>query len=252
MPCDQPIRVLIWHEFRHEKTNADVARIYPDGMHMVMRDAVMAHLGEHARVSIATLDEPEHGLSQQVLDQTDVLIWWGHMAHEQVSDDVAARVQKRVLQGMGLIVLHSAHYSKPFKLLMGTTCSLRWREAAEKERLWCVNPGHPIADGLDGEYFELPQTEMYGEYFDIPTPDELIFLSWFAGGDVFRSGCVWTRGKGKVFYFRPGHETYPIYYDDHVRRILANGVRYVAAHSSAPVRLDAIGAPQPLEPLKPT
>jgi trehalose utilization protein len=154
-----------------------------------------------------------------------VLTWWGHKAHGEVSDEVVARVQKRVLEGMGLIVLHSGHFSKIFKRLMGTTCSLTWREADEKERLWVCNPGHPIAQGI-GPYFELPREEMYGEPFGVPPPEEQVFISWFEGGEVFRSGCCYTRGNGKIFYFRPGHETYPTYFDANVRRVLANAVEW--------------------------
>jgi trehalose utilization protein len=217
-------RVTVWNEFRHEKTHAEVAKVYPDGMHQViaqvLREAGMA-------VRTATLDEPQHGLTDDVLAQTDVLIWWGHMAHGEVKDDVVDKVYQRVLDGMGLIVLHSAHFSKIFRKLMGTSCDLKWREIAEKERMWVVEPGHPIADGL-GEYFEIPHAEMYGERFDIPAPDTLVFVSWFQGGEVFRSGCCYQRGKGKVFYFRPGHETYPIYYQPEVQRVLVNAARWAA------------------------
>jgi trehalose utilization protein len=217
-------RVTIWNEYRHEKSHAAVQQVYPQGLH--------APIAEHLRtqaleVRVATLDEPEHGLSEEVLAQTDVLTWWGHMAHGEVRDEIVDRVQKRVLDGMGLIVLHSGHYSKIFKRLMGTTCELKWREANEKERLWVVEPGHPIVEGL-GEYFEIPREEMYGERFDIPAPDELVLVSWFAGGEVFRSGCCYRRGAGKVFYFRPGHETYPTYYQPEVLRVIANGVRWAA------------------------
>lgn len=243
------MRVTVWNEFRHEQTNETVRAIYPRGMHAVLAAALRQHLPD-AEVGTATLDEPEHGLTEQALATTDVLTWWGHAAHGEVRDDIVARVHQRVLEGMGLVVLHSGHFSKIFKRLMGTSCALRWREMAERERLWCVNPGHPIADGLQDEYFELPHTEMYGELFDIPTPEELIFISWFEGGDVFRSGCCWTRGKGKVFYFRPGHETFPIYHDAHVQRVIANGVRYVASRSRAPVALMGRQCP-PLNPIAP-
>jgi trehalose utilization protein len=135
-------------------------------------------------------------------------------------------VQYRVLEGMGLIVLHSGHFSKIFKRLLGTSCALTWREAGERERLWVCNPGHPIVAGLDQPYIELEQTEMYGEPFDIPTPDEQIFISWFQGGEVFRSGCTWKRGNGKIFYFRPGHETYPIYHNEQVQLVLRNAVHW--------------------------
>ncbi len=216
------IRVTIWNEFRHEKKNEAVRKIYPDGMHAVIAKPLKA---AGMAVRVATLDEPEHGLTEKTLADTDVLTWWGHVAHNEVSDEIVRRVQKRVLEGMGLIVMHSGHYSKIFRALMGTNCSLKWREAAEKERLWNIEPSHPITEGI-GEYIELPNAEMYGERFDIPTPDKLIFISWFEGGEVFRSGCCWERGHGRIFYFRPGHETYPIYHNEQVQRVIVNAVRW--------------------------
>jgi trehalose utilization protein len=219
------INVTVWGENVHERTNKTVAAVYPDGMHTVIAEALNAGGGIRART--ATLDQPEHGLTAGVLDGTDVLTWWGHCAHGEVADEVVDRVHKRVLEGMGLIALHSAHYSKIFKRLMGTTCSLYWREAGEKERLWVCQPSHPITQGID-RYFEIPNAEMYGEPFGIPTPDEQIFISWFAGGEVFRSGATWTRGNGRIFYFRPGHETYPVYYQREVQLVLTNAVRWAA------------------------
>lgn len=245
------IRVTVWHEFVHEKTSKPVQAVYPDGIHTVIKAGIEELLGDRVRVRTATLQEPEHGLTEKVLADTDVLTWWGHAAHDKVDDKIVERVHKRVLEGMGLIVLHSGHYSKVFKKLMGTGCGLKWREAAERERLWCVNPGHPIADGLD-EYFELPHVEMYGELFDIPAPDELVFISWFEGGEVFRSGCCWTRGKGKVFYFRPGHETFPIYFDKNVRRVIANAVQHVAPRTGSPYSLKAPNIKTPLSPIATT
>lgn len=220
----QPIRVTVWGENVHEHKNATVKSLYPDGMHTCIAKALAEDSGIVTRT--ATLQEPEHGLTEDVLAETDVLTWWGHCAHGQVEDEIVERVQTRVLQGMGLLVLHSGHFAKIFKRLLGTSCALTWREAGEKERLWVCNPGHPIVKGLDAPYFELEQTEMYGEPFGIPTPDEQIFISWFQGGEVFRSGCTWKRGNGKIFYFRPGHETYPIYHNETVRMILRNGVRW--------------------------
>jgi trehalose utilization protein len=219
------IRVTVWGEYRHEKQSPEIRKIYPQGMH----EAIAAALRKLPDVEVrtATLDEPEHGIPADVLAKTDVLTWWGHMAHDEVKDAAAEQVQNRVVEGMGLIVLHSGHMSKPFIRLMGTTCMLRWREANEKERLWVVEPGHPIVDGLPA-YFELPHEEMYGERFDIPQPDATVFISWFAGGNVFRSGCTFTRGKGRIFYFRPGHETHPTYYDPLVQRVVANAVRWAA------------------------
>jgi trehalose utilization protein len=217
------IRATIWNEFRHEKKNDEVKAIYPKGMHEVIAKGLEA-AGDF-KVRTATLDEPEHGLTQAVLDSTDVLYWWGHIAHKEVSDEVVARVQKRVLEGMGLIVLHSGHFSKIFKSLLGTNCSLKWREEAEKERVWTIEPGHPIAAGLP-EHFEVPNSEMYGERFDIPTPDKVVFISWFEGGEVFRSGSTWERGHGHIFYFSPGHETYPIYHNPNVMQVLVNAGRW--------------------------
>jgi trehalose utilization protein len=217
-------RVTVWNEYRHEKKDADVQAVYPNGIH----EAIAAGLRDQGLpVRTATLDEPEHGLTEAVLAETDVLIWWGHMAHGDVKDEIVDRVYERVLDGMGLIVLHSGHFSKIFKRRLGTTCNLKWREAGEKERLWVIEPGHPIAQGL-GEYIEIPHVEMYGERFDIPAPDALVFVSWFAGGEVFRSGCCFHRGSGKIFYFRPGHETFPIYYQPEVQLVLKNAVMWAA------------------------
>ncbi|NBB95377.1 MAG: trehalose utilization protein ThuA [Planctomycetes bacterium] len=240
------IRVTVWNEFCHEKQNDAVKKLYPDGMHAVIA-AFLNKAGLEA--TTATLDEPEHGLTEEVLDKTDVLIWWGHAAHGDVQDEIVSRVQQRVLEGMGLIVLHSGHFSKIFKRMLGTNCSLKWREIAEKERLWNLAPSHPITEGI-GEYIELPNTEMYGERFDIPTPEELIFVSWFEGGEVFRSGCTWQRGNGRLFYFRPGHETYPIFYNDDVMTVIANACRWAAPRRRRKTA-GAIKCPDPLEEVEP-
>ncbi|WP_117595560.1 ThuA domain-containing protein [Haloprofundus halophilus] len=223
--------VTVWNEFVHERESDVVADIYPDGIHAVIADA-LEERGFETRT--ATLDEPEHGLSEEVLDDTDVLTWWGHAAHDEVDDEIVERVKERVLDGMGLLVLHSAHYSKIFKSLMGTTCSLKWREAAERERLWIVEPSHPIVAGLDDDYLELEEAEMYGERFDVPAPETLVFNSWFEGGEVFRSGCCYRRGAGKVFYFRPGHETYPVYHDENIQQVLANACEWAASGENQP------------------
>lgn len=215
------MNITIWNEYRHEQENETIKQIYPDGIHQVIADCLSS---EH-NVATATLDEPEHGLTDERLNKTDVLIWWGHKAHDEVSDEVVEKVRQRVLQGMGLIVLHSGHFSKIFKSLMGTSCDLKWRESDDKERLWVVDPTHPITESLPS-YIELTQEEMYGEHFDIPTPDETILISWFEGGEVFRSGVTYKRGKGKVFYFRPGHESYPTYYHPQIQQVIKNGVNW--------------------------
>ncbi len=219
------IRVTVWNEFRHERTTAEIAQIYPAGIHAAIASALQREEGLVVRT--ATLDEPEHGLTADVLEQTDVLIWWGHMAHHEVADEVVERVQQRVWAGMGLIVLHSGHFSKIFKRLLGTACDLKWREGNDHERLWVVQPGHPIVEGI-GEYIDLEHEEMYGEHFAIPQPETLVLVSWFSGGEVFRSGCCYTRGQGRIFYFRPGHERYPTYHNPQIQRVIANAVRWAA------------------------
>lgn len=238
------VRVTVWNEYRHEKSHEEVRKVYPQGLHAPIAKYLE---NQGCQVRVATLDEPEHGLTPAVLAETDVLTWWGHMAHGEVRDEIVDRVQERVLEGMGLLVLHSGHHSKVFRRLMGTSCGLTWREIGEKERVWVVEPGHPIADGLPA-YFEIPHEEMYGERFDIPAPDTLVFVSWFAGGEVFRTGSCFSRGKGKIFYFRPGHETLPTYYQPEVLKVIGNAVRWLTPTPGAPGDVN-IHRPEPLEKL---
>jgi len=234
-------RVTVWNEYRQERTEGPIREVYPDGIH----GAIAAGLREAGfSVGTATLDEPDHGLTDAVLGSTDVLTWWGHAAHPEVDDAVVERVYQRVLDGMGLIVLHSGHFSKIFRRLMGTSCDLKWREAGERERVWVVDPSHPITEGL-GESFLIEQEEMYGECFDVPAPDRLVLVSWFQGGEVFRSGCCYERGRGRIFYFRPGHESHPTYFHPDVRRVIANAARWAAQPVGAP---PSFGNRQPLEP----
>lgn len=218
------IRVTVWNEFAHEKTSATVKKIYPNGIHNAIADFLRC---DDITVRTATLDDEECGLTEEVLNETDVLIWWGHMRHRLVPDEVAIRVQNAVLKGMGFVALHSAHHSKPFRLLMGTTCNLSWREDGDMERIWTINPAHPIAQGI-GRYFELEHEETYAEPFNIPNPDEIIFMGWYEGGELFRSGCTYTRENGKIFYFQPGHESFPTFYNENVQTIIRNAVRWVA------------------------
>ena len=207
----------------HEVQDDEVKEIYPDGMHAVIAEPLR---NQGMEVTIATFDDPEHGLTEDVLNRTDVLTWWGHLVHNEVQEHIVDRVQQRVLDGMGLLVLHSGHESKVFKRLMGTSCDLKWREAGEKERVWVAEPGHPIVEGL-GDFIEVPRSEMYGEPFYIPNPESVIFISWFQGGEVFRSGCTFRRGRGEIFYFSPGHETYPIYYQDEIMHVIVNGIKWL-------------------------
>jgi len=234
-----PIRTLVWGENIHERTNAAVGAIYPDGMHTQIARLIGAD--SDISVETAVLQDHEHGLSEERLARTDVLVWWGHKAHGDVSDEIVERVALHVWSGMGLIVLHSGHFSKIFKRIMGSPCALTWREAGERERLWVVNPGHPIARGLP-PFFELENEEMYGEPFSVPEPLETVLIGWFQGGEVFRSGLTYRRGAGNIFYFQPGHETYPTYHNETIGQVLRNAAKWAhnpnryAALLSAPNR----------------
>ncbi|TMR97937.1 ThuA domain-containing protein [Nonomuraea basaltis] len=221
------VNVTVWSENYHEPREEEVRRRYPDGIHGAIAAGLKELLAERVHVRTAVLEDPEHGLSDEALAKTDVLTWWGHMAHEEVDDKIVERVRRRVLGGMGLLVLHSGHYSKIFRTLMGTTCSLTWRDAGERELVWTVSPGHPIARGVPHPLV-IDRQETYGEPFDIPEPDELVFISNFSGGEVFRSGCCYRRGRGRIFYFSPGDQEYPVYHHPGVRRVLANAVLWAA------------------------
>lgn len=235
------INVTIWNEYLHEKEDSPagnyIRQFYPNGMHRFLAEKLASDELETRGV---TLWDPDQGLSDELLGKTDVLLWWGHCAHSDVKDELVEKIQKRVLGGMGLIVLHSGHFSKIFRKLMGTACRLRWREVGEKERLWVAAPSHPIAKGIP-ETFVIPNHEMYGEPFDIPQDGKIVFMSWFEGGNVFRSGVTFERDRGKIFYFSPGHETYPIYHDPVILKILDNAIHWAAQKERVPERI----TPQP-------
>jgi len=235
------INVTIWNEYVHEKLEPSVMELYPDGLHGALSKNLAA---PDLEIRTATLEEPEHGLTQEVLNSTDVLLWWGHAAHEKVEDMVVSRVQQRVWEGMGILVMHSGHMSKIFRVLNGTSGKLHWREAGDRERLWVIDPAHPIAAGLP-EHFDLPYEEMYGEPFMIAGDAKVIFISWFEGGEVFRSGFTFQRGNGKLFYFRPGHEAFPTYYDSNVLKVLSNAIRWLRPTISMPYPKTHV--PDPLE-----
>jgi trehalose utilization protein len=228
------INVTIWNEYVHEAT-------YPNGIHQGIAEG----LKDDFKLRFALMKEPEHGLSAEVLERTDVLVWWSHIANHEVSDEIVNRVHQRVLAGMGLIVLHSAHKSKIFTKLTGMTSRMKFRTDNERERLWVTMPGHPIAEGV-GDYIEIAEEEMYGEPFDIPQPDELVFVSWFQGGEVCRSGCCYRRGQGKVFYFRPGHEENPTFFHPQIQLVLRNAIRWAAPSGTYTPQY---GKSEPLEQL---
>ena len=236
------INVTIFNEFKHEKESEKVKAIYPDGIHTVLKKGLE---DENIRVRTVTLDDPDCGLSEEVLKNTDVIIWWGHMAHALVPDEVAQKVKNEVLKGMGAIFLHSGHHSKPFKLLMGTSCNLSWREDGDRELLWACNPSHPIAKAVD-RFINIEHEETYAEPFGIPEPDELVFIGNFEGGEVIRGGCCWKKENGKVFYFQPGHETYPIYHNPQIISIIKNAIYWAKPN----FRLDELNCPHVKKPLE--
>lgn len=244
------IRVTLWYEYIQEAGKADekfypqgmskedeagfftylnegakkIAAVYPEGLMAPIQSCLSAQ--EDIQVTSVHMMMEEFGLTDQTLDETDVLIWWAHISHDSIPDSLVQNIVERVNKGMGFIPLHSSHKSKPFMRLMGTSGCLKWREG-DFCRIWTVDPVHPIAAGIP-EQIELSEEEMYGEHFDIPRPDDIVFLSWFRGGEVFRSGCTWQRGYGKIFYFQPGHETSPSYHNEHVKQIILNAVRWAA------------------------
>jgi len=236
------INVTVWNEFGEDQSSPAVTGIYPQGMHVTIAEFLNKDEGISAKT--ATLAEAEHGLTESVLGNTDVLIWWGHLHHHKVEDHIAARVVENVQRGMGMIFLHSAHMAKPFLRLLGTSGSLCWREANERTRIWTCAPAHPIAEGIP-EQFVLEHEEMYGEPFGIPEPQQTVFLSWFQGGNVFRSGVTFQRENGRIFYFQPGHETHPTYHHELIQRIVTNAVKW----ANPVIRTAPFGCPkvQPLE-----
>jgi trehalose utilization protein len=221
------IRATVWNENVHERIEPQIMPFYPDGIHGAVAGALTDQLGDAVDVTTATLDQPDAGLPEELLDRTDVLFWWGHLAHDDVPDEVVNRVQRHVLGGMGLVVLHSGHFSRIFTRLLGTTCSLSWRDDGDREVVWSTAPGHALTDGVPVPLV-LEHHETYGEFFDVPEPDETIFISSFSGGEVFRSGLTYRRGRGRIFYFSPGDQKYPVYLHDGVRRVLANAARWAS------------------------
>ena len=218
------IRVLVWNEFFHEANQERIAKIYPDGIHNTIKEFLQC---DDIQVKTATLQDENCGITKEILDETDVLIWWGHVYHDQVPFEIAYMIKDAVLSGMGMIFLHSAHHSRPFRELLGTSANLTWRESGDSELVWVTDPSHPITQGINYA-ISLPHEETYGEPFVIPTPDKLLFIGSFSGGEVFRSGCLFERGNGKIFYFQPGHEAFPTFKVPEIQTVIRNAVRYVA------------------------
>ena len=220
----KPLRVTVWNEFVHERELPEIRAVYPEGIHGCLRSFLEKE--QDITVRCVTLDMPDQGITQELLDNTDVLIWWSHARQEDITDETVRLVRNAVHSGMGLVALHSAHFSRIMRDLLGTTMTLHWRHG-DREKLWCIDPTHPIAQGVPA-CIDIPEEEMYGECFDIPRPDDTIFIGWFASGQVFRSGVTFTRGRGKIFYFQPGHEEAPVYQHPDIQRIIINAVRWAA------------------------
>ena len=221
------MRVTVWNENVHEGRDESVQRVYPEGIHEVVADGIRRGLGRDAVVTTATLDQPGQGLPAEVVRATDVLVWWSHIANDQLCDEVVDRVIARVERGMGLVLLHSALYSRVSLELLGTSCALdRWAPDNEQQ-VWTVKAGHPITAGVPSPIV-IPADELYAEPCDLPEPDELVFISSYSGGAVFRSGCCFRRGDGRIFYFSPGDQQYPVYRQSEVRKVIANAVAWVA------------------------
>ena len=218
------INVTIWHEFRHEKLKENIRELYPEGIHAKIKSFLEC---DEIKVTLTSLDEPNQGLSDELLESTDVLMWWGHIAHGEVSDELVSKIKDKVLAGMGFVAIHSAHHSKPFKAILGATGNLTWGRN-QRAIMWNVCPTHPIAEGIPA-HFELFE-EMYGEPFYIPKPDDVIFTTWYEDGNIFRGGATFTRGLGKIFYFHPGHESCTSFDNIYVQRIIKNGVKWCAPY----------------------
>lgn len=219
------IRVTIWNEYRHERQEKFIGDIYPKGIHGCVAEFLSKD--PEIKTTLAALDDPDQGLPDEVLNNTDVLFWWGHMAHGEVSDALVEKIRQRVYAGkMGLVVMHSGHHSKVFRSVVGTTGNLSWGRDT-KEIIWNLMPAHPIAAGIP-DHFTLDCEELYAEPFYIPQPDALVFGCWYETGNIFRGGCCFLRGAGKIFYFQPGHESYPTYYVPEIQTVIRNAVHFVA------------------------
>ena len=213
-----PIRVRIWCEGTAPKS------VYPRDIDGALGD----FLGKRKDlvVSRARLDDADVGLSDGALDATDALIWWGRLRHADLPDSRARAIAARVRAGkLGFIALHASCLSKPFVELMGGPCELGgFREDGRPERVEIKDRDHPIARGVAP--FTIPRTSMFAEPFKVPKPDSIVMMSTFDRGETFRSGMTWTVQKGRVAYFRPGHDGFPVFFHPSVRQVIANSVAW--------------------------
>jgi trehalose utilization protein len=209
-----PLRVRVWCEGTAPRA------VYPNDVD----GAVADHLAKSPGVDVrrARLADPSAGLADEALDATDVLIWWGHLRHDEVPGARAEAVVKRVRAGkLGLIALHSSCASKPFKALMGMSCEPGgWREDGRPEHVKVVAPDHPIARGVVP--FTIPRSDMFAEPFEVPNPEAVVLVSSWDRGESVRSGLTWTIDKGRVVFLRTGHDAFPVLFHPSVRQVLAN------------------------------
>lgn len=271
------VRVVVWDERQPSQKEA-----YENFLGNAIADFLRGEDG--LAVQSVTIDDPEQGISQAVLDNCDVLIWWGHKRQSEILPEAGKRIVERISSGkLHLIALHSAHWSTPFVEAMneitrrrtvatGTAksdityvpppkqytvprydtrltpftiarkfpdgrqnlevhlpycCFPAYRNDGKPSHVKILQKGHPITKGIPHE-FQISRTEMYDEPFHVPEPDDVILEERWATGEWFRSGMLWRLGKGIVFYFRPGHETFPVYKEQFPLKILSNAVRWAA------------------------
>lgn len=219
------MNITIFNEYHPNEHTGKAEKNYPGGIHIALKSIFES---QEYDVVTATQEQACNGLTDEILDNTDVLLWWSKNWDNELLNSVADKVVSRIREGMGAVFLHSAKNSKPFLRLTGTTSAtapVSWKEPGESERLFVVSPAHPIAEGIPSGYV-IPNEEPYCEYFDIPKPDDIVFLGGFGNGMCIRAGVTFTRGAGKIFFFQPGHDSFPVYNDKVIRRIILNAVNW--------------------------
>jgi len=223
------LRVLLWSE------RTEPVEIYPTGINGALADYLNKQDGIEAKT--AQLSDPEAGLGEAALANADVLIWFGHKKHKDVPDEIVERVVRHIRErGLGFIALHSAHYSKPLKVALQASGS--WSDYQNRgwaEQVWVVSPNHPLAKGLKD--FTLPKEEIYTEPFDVPAPEAVILEATWPSGHRTRECMVWTLGKGRFVYLRPGHEEYPTFFIPEMQRLISNAVLWAGKRTNAPANL---------------
>lgn len=218
----ESVNALVWSE------GTEPEDVYPRGV----RGPIADYLSEETDIEARTrsIEDEDQGVSGDDLEWADVILWWGHLRHDDVTDETVDRIEEHVREnGVGFVSLHSAHYARPYKRLIGMSGDLGGHRLTddESEYVEVCAPDHPIAEGVDD--FTLPEVEMFGEPYDIPEPETVVLHSEYSEGDEeFRSGVTFEFGEGRGFYLRPGHEEFEIYLDDNIQRIVTNATRWAA------------------------